>query len=413
MKQGLVGYPVNHSYSSKIHEFMEDLEYSLMEVSPENLEGFFTKADFSWVNVTIPYKERVIEFLDEVEDKAKAIGAVNLVVNKNGRLYGYNTDYYGMKKAIENMGAFLEGEKVLILGTGGTAKTAKMVVSDLGAKEVYLVSREKTDEANNIISYNTAKTIHSDAKMLINATPVGMTPDVNSIPIDLLPFKQMLWVFDCVYTPQRTRLYLKATELGMFGTTGLNMLVYQAVKAREIVTETENIIDEYSLCKKVKKYFTNIVLVGMPSCGKTTLGKMISEKTGRKFIDLDEFIELKTEDKIPDIIKMYGEKGFRVAEKNAVNDLVNETGAVIACGGGTVLSPQNTNNLRLNGTIYYLERSLDDLEATANRPLSNTYEKLYKLLIERAPAYESAADMWLDPEESLEDIAKDIAEEYL
>ncbi|MBR4960640.1 MAG: shikimate dehydrogenase, partial [Clostridia bacterium] len=261
-KYGCIGKKLTHSFSKEIHKGLADYEYDLIELTEEEIPPFFAKKDFAAINVTIPYKQMVIPYLDTVSDIARRIGAVNTIVNRDGRLYGYNTDYYGMKALIERAGVELNGKKVLVLGTGGTSKTAQVVAADMGAAAVLTVSRTRTD---TYIDYTDAVTLHTDAQVIINTTPAGMYPDCSAKPIDISAFNRLEGVIDAVYNPLRTNLVLDARERGIKAEGGLYMLVMQAVVAVEKFLDTE--IAKEAADRVFASVFAskeNIVLTGMP-----------------------------------------------------------------------------------------------------------------------------------------------------
>ena len=391
-KYGCIGKKLTHSFSKDIHARLADYKYELIELSEKEVENFFEKKDFSAVNVTIPYKETVIPYLDEISDIAKRIGAVNTVVNKNGRLYGYNTDYYGMKALIERVGIEISGKKVLVLGTGGTSKTARVLASDLGASEIFTVSRKKSEE---YIAYEEAVTLHSDAEIIINTTPSGMYPDCDSRPIDVFAFDKLCGVIDAVYNPIRTNLVLDAMEKGVKAEGGLYMLVMQAVVAVEKFLDTEisrKIADE--VFASVLSAKENIVLTGMPGSGKSTVGKLLSATVdGYEFIDTDVEIEKLCGCTIKELIASKGEKHFRDIESDVIRRVSAEGCRIISTGGGAVLREDNIRALRQNGRIFFIDANLSRLRATDSRPLSNTEDKLVKLYNDRIDIYNSTADV--------------------
>ena len=391
-KYGCIGKKLTHSFSKDIHARLADYKYELIELSEKEVENFFEKKDFSAVNVTIPYKETVIPYLDEISDIAKRIGAVNTVVNKNGRLYGYNTDYYGMKALIERVGIEISGKKVLVLGTGGTSKTARVLASDLGASEIFTVSRKKSEE---YITYEEAVTLHSDAEIIINTTPSGMYPDCDSRPIDVFTFDKLCGVIDAVYNPIRTNLVLDAMEKGVKAEGGLYMLVMQAVVAVEKFLDTEisrKIADE--VFASVLSAKENIVLTGMPGSGKSTVGKLLSATVdGYEFIDTDVEIEKLCGCAIKELIASKGEKYFRDIESDVIRRVSAEGCRIISTGGGAVLREDNIRALRQNGRIFFIDANLSRLRATDSRPLSNTEDKLVKLYNDRIDIYNSTADV--------------------
>ena len=387
---GCIGKKLTHSFSKEIHSLLADYEYSLIELAEEEVGPFLEKRGFEAINVTIPYKQTVIPFLDEVSETAQKIGAVNTIVNKDGYLYGFNTDYFGMTELIAKTGLDLKDKKVLILGTGGTSKCAKVVANDLGAREVLVVSRR---ESEGVITYEGAVKDHNDTDIIINTTPVGMYPNAQNKPIDISGFKNLEGIIDAIYNPLCSNLVLDAKEKGLKASGGLYMLVAQAVVAVEkflgisISKEKTNKVYKDMLGGK-----ENIVLSGMPASGKSTVGSLI-KLDGFSFVDTDSEIEKKTGCSIKDLILEKGEEYFRDIETAVIKDLSSQTGLIIATGGGAVIRPENVRALKQNGKIYYLDAPLSRLTATDDRPLSNNKEKLEKLYFERKEIYNSTADV--------------------
>ena len=389
-KYGLVGKKLTHSFSKDIHSKLADYKYDLIELTEEDLERFFVAKEFSAVNVTIPYKQTVIPYLDTLSEVAERIGAVNTVVNKNGKLYGYNTDYYGMKALIEHVGLNLHGKKVLVLGTGGTSKTARVVAQDMGASEIIVVSRK---DAEGVVTYDKAVSIHSDADVIINTTPAGMYPDCEFSPIDISCFYKLEGVVDAVYNPICTNLVLDARARGIKAEGGLFMLVMQAVVAVERFIDVE--IDKETACRVYADVLSakqNIVLTGMPGCGKSTIGKLLNVD-GYTFIDTDAEIEARCGCSIKELIESKGEVYFRDLESEVIRDVSSESCRIISTGGGAVLRDANVRCLKRNGTMFFINADLARLCATDDRPLSNTREKLVSLYKERMPIYERTADV--------------------
>ena len=406
MKYGLIGKPLGHSFSREIHALIADYDYRLFEIDEDELPRFFQERDFSGINVTIPYKQAVIPFLDEISDEAKKIGAVNTIVKKEGKLFGFNTDFFGMRALIKSAGLDLENKTVLILGTGGTSKTAVEVSKSLGATEIVKVSRKKSSDT---VTYDEAYEKFSDADVIINTTPVGMFPNADKTPVDVKKFKKLQGVIDAVYNPLRTNFVLDAESIGAKGRGGLYMLVAQAVYASALFldkTADESVIDKtYARILKEKR---NIVLCGMPSSGKTTVGKEIAKVFGKKFIDTDDVVVEKKKESISDIFEKYGEGEFRKEERLAIEELSKENGLVIATGGGAVLDENNVRALRRNGVILFLDRSLENLVATADRPLSSDTEKLKNLFEKRYDVYKSCADAVIPADGEIADVVEKI-----
>ncbi len=392
MKYGLIGKKLGHSFSKEIHELLADYKYALWEISEEKLAEFLARADFTAINVTMPYKQAVIPFLAEISPEAKAIGAVNTVVNRGGKLYGYNTDFYGITAAFAKMGITdLRGKKALVLGTGGTSLTARAALLALGAKTVFRVSRDPKDR--DTITYEKAVSRHADADLIFNATPVGMYPRVEESPISLSPFFRLSFVFDAIYNPRRTRLLAEAEERGIPFTDGLYMLVAQAYRASELFLDTT--LDEARLDRayeRVARNKQNVVLIGMPSSGKSTVGRALAEATGRPFVDLDEEIVRMAGKEITAIFAEEGEAAFRDMESEVLRRYAAGSGQIIATGGGAVLQEQNVKALRQNGLLCFLDRPLSELTPTADRPTASDRAAMEKRYAERLPIYRAVAD---------------------
>ena len=394
MQYGLIGEKLSHSFSKEIHESLESYTYELCEIARENLANFLQKREFSAINVTMPYKKEVIPHLDEVSTIAGELQAVNCIINKGGRLYGYNTDYFGMRDLILRSGIDLSGKKVLILGTGGTSRTSTLVCKDLGANKIIRVSRSENDFA---ITYEEAYKNHFDADVIINTTPVGMYPDCYNSPIDLNKFNNLSAVFDAVYNPICTQLVLDAKAKGIYAEGGLYMLVSQAVHAVELFIDTKfekTKTDE--IFNKILKEKENIVLIGMPSCGKTTIGKILAQKLSRELIDIDDEIVKHIGCEIAEFFKTHTEKEFRDTETQITKEISKKNGVIIATGGGCVLRDENTRALRQNGKLYFLDRDLSNLTPTDSRPLATKKEAMEKLYKERYGIYTSKCDCRID-----------------
>lgn len=411
MKYGLIGEHLKHSYSCEIHAQIADYEYELHELPPSGLGGFLKKREFNAINVTIPYKQDVIPYLDEISDTAKRIGAVNTIVNRNGRLYGDNTDFAGMLALAKHIGVDMKGRKVLILGTGGASKTGHALAEYMGAQSVYYVSRSGKDGS---ISYEQAVTEHSDAQIIINATPVGMFPKQDGRPIDISAFPKLEGVIDAIYNPLRTNLILDAQERGIPAEGGLYMLSAQAVHASAVFRDIpldESLVDK--AFKSVKNDKQSIVLIGMPSSGKTTVGRILSEKCGKQLADTDEYIVRKIGMPISDFFAKHGEAEFRKIEKETVAELSATGGRIIATGGGAVLDPENVRALKQNGVLVFLDRRPENLIATDDRPLASRRSALEKLYAERYDIYCAAAELHIDanttPEAEADAILKELA----
>jgi 3-phosphoshikimate 1-carboxyvinyltransferase len=407
MQYGLIGEKLGHSFSKEIHNLLGDYQYELKEIAPSEIDTFMTQKNFSGINVTIPYKQTVIPYLDEIEENARKIGAVNTVVNRNGKLYGYNTDFYGMKALIEKTDISVSGKNVLILGTGGTSNTASVLVQSLGAKSVYKVSRhaEAFNAPDKCISYEEAYK-KAETQIIINTTPSGMFPKTDAQPITLNDFPNLEGLIDVIYNPDCTKLVLEAKSLGIKTSGGLYMLVMQAVKAYELFFDTK--IENHKadeIFEKIHSGKKNIVLVGMPSSGKTTVGKIIAKLSGREFVDSDDEIVKEENRKITDIFSSDGEKYFRSVESAVISKIALKTSCVISTGGGAVLDFNNVKNLKMNGKIYFLDRPLEKLVPTADRPTAFSMQKLTELYEKRFPLYSKICDVCVNANDTPEKIA--------
>ncbi len=411
MKYGLIGEHLGHSFSKEIHEKIGDYVYEICEISPERLESFIKAREFCAINVTIPYKEKVLPLLDTIDESAQKIGAVNTVVNRNGKLHGCNTDYFGMQALILKSGVDVKGKKVAILGTGGTSKTAFAVFSDMHSREIIFVSYKEKDGA---ITYDELYKKHPDTDVIINTSPVGMYPNNENSPIDLDKFKNLSLVLDAVYNPLKTKLILDARARKIPAYGGLYMLVFQAVCAHGCFLGekapnelTDKIYNELILEK------SNVVLIGMPSSGKTTVGKLLAEKLGKRFVDTDEEIVSSYGADVPTIFLENGEAYFRSLEAKTVGDVSKLNGLVIATGGGAVLREENVQALRQNGALYFLDRDLSLLVPTSNRPLSSDKESITKRYNERYEIYKASADCTVLANGAPSDVADMILKDYL
>lgn len=406
MQYGLIGEKLIHSFSKEIHAKIGDYDYELVPLKREELRPFLTAANFKAVNVTIPYKEAVLPYLDYVSPDAQKIGAVNLIVNRFGKLYGYNTDYYGAKRLIERANVQVKGKKALIFGSGGTQKTLRAVLTDLGAKSIYTVSRKKSDST---VDYAEATTTHSDAEILINTTPVGTFPDLFATPVDPSLFFNLQGAIDVVYNPLRTSFIEQIKSRNIPCDNGLFMLAAQAVQASAIMRDIP--LDE-TLCEsvyqKVLRDKQNVVLIGMPSCGKSTIGRILSKKTHKKFVDTDELIKSRTGMEIPELFARYGEDRFREEETAAILSVAHESSLIVATGGGIVKHAENIRLLKKNGKIVFLDRPIEALTPTADRPLFNDLSKLAALQEERFPLYKAAADATVQNVTEAEETAEKI-----
>ncbi len=408
---GLIGEKLGHSFSKEIHEKLFDYNYDLMELTHDEVGGFLEKREFRAINVTIPYKQTVIPYLYEIDELAQKVGAVNTIVNRDGKLHGYNTDVFGMSECLRTNGVNLKDKNVLILGSGGTSLTAKAVCEILGAKKYLRTSRQ---EKEGCVSYEQAKTLMPDAQIIINTTPLGMYPNLNSMAADLNDFLHLEAVMDAVYNPLSPMLVVKAKEKGINAFGGLYMLVAQAVKAGEYFTGKtldENVTQ--SVYKEILKKKQNLVLIGMPSCGKSAVGKAIAKDLNRVFIDTDEEIKKREGCEISDIFKSAGESGFRDIESDVIKKLSAVQGAVISTGGGAILREENVRCLKQNGFVVFIDRLLELLTPTSDRPLSSDLKSLKKRYDERLPIYNKVCDKKITNDQSLNDTVSLTRMEFL
>ncbi len=410
MLYGLIGEHLTHSYSCEIHAKIADYDYKLLELKPSELDNFFEKREFKAINVTIPYKEKVMHCLDFISDTAAAVGAVNTVVNRDGRLYGYNTDFAGISAMLNKYGIKLKDKKVMILGTGGTCKTALAVAKACGAREIIKVSRSG---AEGSVTYGEALENHTDTEVIINTTPVGMFSRQEGKPIELSAFSRLTGVVDAIYNPLRTELVSEAAERGIPACGGLYMLAAQAVYASALFLDKEA---EEPLINKafseVESEKENIVLIGMPSSGKSTVGKTLSERLGREFFDSDDEILKVIGMSISEYFQKNGESAFRKVEKEVIRSLSKKSGCVIATGGGAVLDAENVMRLKQNGKIYFLDRARERLIFTPDRPLSSSPAALERLYNERYPLYLSRCDFVINGNESVSAVSEEIIRKH-
>lgn len=404
MVYGLLGRTLRHSYSPQIHALLGDYEYRLFEVEPQDLEAFLKKREFGGINVTIPYKKDVLPYLSGISDNAKRIGAVNtIIVKEDGGLYGDNTDYDGFLCLVQKSGFQVKGKKALVLGTGGASLPISAVLSDLGAREVVFISRSGENNYQNLSR-------HADADLIVNTTPVGMYPNNLKAPLSLSEFSNLSGVLDIVYNPQKTKLILDAERLGIPAYSGLLMLVAQGKRAAELFlghdipdSETDRIF------KKLSTEMQNIVLVGMPGCGKTTVGKALAEQLNRPFFDADEEILKRTGKSAEAWIEACGEAAFRQKETEVLESLCKQSGTVIATGGGAVTVPENADILRQNSVVFFINRDVSALPVEG-RPLSKAtaLSEMYEV---RLPMYRGVCDHEIAADGSVEAVVRRILEE--
>lgn len=388
LKAGLLGEKLGHSFSPQIHAQLADYSYQLFEVENENLDEFMQKREFDAINVTIPYKKAVMPYLDYISDDAKKIGCVNTIVKKDGKLCGYNTDYYGFMHTVKSAKVDLSGKKALILGTGGASLTVRAVLEDCGVKTIINISRSGENNYDNLH-------LHYDADVIVNATPVGMYPNCDAAPIDLSHFTNCKAVFDLIYNPLKTKLLCDAQKCGMKYCNGLKMLCFQAKKASEFFCDAQ--IDD-ALGEKIEENITNqmsnIALIGMAGCGKSTIGKALSQRLDCRLIDTDLLVEQNENTTIPQIFETKGEEYFRECETKALKSAAYQSGVIISTGGGIVTQQRNLDILRKNCKIVYIKRDLEKLTSDG-RPLSQKHG-VQALFEKRKALYESFADYIVD-----------------
>ncbi|MBE6916817.1 MAG: shikimate kinase [Ruminococcaceae bacterium] len=388
MRCGLLGRKLAHSYSPQIHRELGDYPYLLFEKEPEEVESFLKSHEFDCLNVTIPYKKTVIPFCDELSPAAVRLGAVNTIVRKpDGTLIGHNTDFFGFTAMVKRSGLHIAGKKALVLGSGGAANTAVAVLKEFGAT-VITISRRGENNYSNL-------NLHADAALIVNATPVGMYPENGVAPLDIGLFPQLEGVLDMIYNPARTKLLMDAEEKGLVAVNGLLMLVAQAKESAEWFTGSlisDDVIPKIE--SQLMREMQNIILIGMPGCGKSTVGSLLSEKTGKAFVDADALIAERAGCDIPMYINTKGEAAFRALETKVLADIGKKPGLIIATGGGCVTRSENYALLHQNGKVFCLHRSLDRLP-TDGRPLSQAtkLEELYRI---RKPLYDLFADYHID-----------------
>ena len=408
MTYGLIGEKLGHSFSPEIHACIGDYPYQLTELTPAQVAPFLQKREFSAINVTIPYKETVIPLCDEISEAARAMGAVNTIVNRGGKLYGYNTDFGGLKRLVELTGVDPQGKKALILGTGGTCKTATAVLRAMGAGEILLAGRTPRE---GVLGYDA---LPYDAQILINTTPCGMYPHLDGMAADPADFPRLEAVIDVVYNPLRTDLLQRAQALGIPHCGGLPMLATQAILAAEhFFDKPIDAAQAEQIVRRVENRKTNIVLIGMPACGKTTVGRALAKALGRPFIDADEELVRQVGRDIPTIFAQEGEAAFREYEAQTLRSLAGKTGCVIATGGGAILREENVRYLKKNGRLFFIDRPLTALIPTADRPTASSAQAIARRYQERYPIYCQACDSHLAADRPVDEVVAAIIEEFV
>lgn len=397
MKYGLIGKDVRNSFSKTIHEQI-GYEYDLISLKEEELDRFFKNKDFKGINVTIPYKQSVIKYLDYVSPSVEKIGVCNCIVNEDGLLKGYNTDYDGVMYLIKKNDFDFKNKNVLILGSGGTCKTVSCVLKDLFVKNIYVASRNPKEN-----QYSYKDVYNLDIDFIVNTTPNGMIGYSDDLLVDLSKFNKLEGVIDVIYNPLRTSLLNEANKLDIQNSNGLDMLIYQAIRASELFTNSK-ISDEVisNIKSKILLDKLNIVLIGLPGVGKTTLGKLISNELNKDFMDMDSLIVSKENMSIKEIFDKYGEAYFRNLESNLCKELESKNNLVISTGGGVILSEENMKALAKNGLIIFLDKELDLFTLSDERPLTKNKEELKKIRDLRYNLYLSSCDVLININDNLE-----------
>lgn len=408
-KFGLLGKSLKHSFSKIIHEDISNIKYDLINLDETELEKFLKNKDFIGVNVTIPYKEKVIPFLDECDKICQETQVCNTIVNKNNKLFGYNTDYVGLCYLFDVNNVFVENKKVLILGNGATAKTTAYFLANRKAKQVTLLARNNKNNADLLENYQK----YLDYEIIINATPVGMYPNVENSLLKLNEFQHLEAVFDVIYNPLKSKLLLEAEKYQIKNFNGLAMLVCQAVFANHYFTEQNYALEIISLeIKRLTYLLTNIVFIGMPGVGKSTIGKQLAKRLKRKYVDIDELIVLQEQKSINEIFNDFGEKYFREKEQEIIKQYSLQQGLIICCGGGVILQEQNIENLKRNGKIILLNRDLDKIIIDNQRPLLKNKNDLKLLFEKRWDLYKKSCNIIVDNNASIEEAVNLVEEKF-
>lgn len=404
LRSGLLGEHLGHSYSPQIHALLGDYEYRIYEKSPDEVADFIKNGGWDGINVTIPYKKVAAFLCDELSDTARRLGSANTLVRKDGKIYGYNTDYYGFKSMVERSGIDVSGKKAIVLGSGGASVTVCAVLSDMGA-EVTVISRSGEDNYTNIVR-------HANAEIIVNTTPVGMYPKNGESVIDLRDFPDCIGVFDLIYNPLRTKLILQAEELGIPHKSGLHMLVAQAKKSSELFMDTslDDELIEY-IESRLSRELRNIILIGMPGSGKSAVAQALSQMLGRELIEADAEIERSAGMTIPEIFALSGEQEFRAIESKVLAEAGKQSGKIISTGGGCVTIQENYPLLHQNGVIVRIKRDISALP-TDGRPISQNSD-IAELAKKREPMYRRFADFEVSNDGSLGSTVNEIVDKLL
>ena len=403
MQFGLLGRHLAHSYSPEIHANLGEYPYSLFEIEPEELENFLKNHPFDGINVTIPYKKDVIPYLASLSPEAQQLGAVNTIVRRGNSLIGHNTDYAGFLSMLQRSGLQVAGKKILVLGSGGASNTVTAVLRAQGATPV-VISRSGENHYGNL-------SLHQDASAIVNTTPVGMYPDTMVSPVDLDQFLKLEAVLDIVYNPARTKLLMDAAAKGIPTENGLWMLIAQAKESSQWFTGkkiSDSVLPE--IYTKLRNKMQNIILIGMPGCGKTTIATHVAKALNRKLVDLDAAVIALAGCSIPEIFSRYGEEAFRKLETAVLSQYGKESGLIIATGGGSVTRPENYRHIHQNATVFWLTRALSKLP-TEGRPLSQG-GKLENMYAIRKPLYEAFSDYTISNDGTIDETVSAILAHY-
>ncbi len=412
MKLGVIGNPLEHSWSPEIHRFLINADFKKWELQPDDLDDFFEKKDFDGINITIPYKQDVIKYLDEIDEMAEKIGAVNTIINRDGKLKGYNTDYLGLMRMMRSHNFDPKGKEVAILGTGGASKAAVEAVKLLDGTPIQ-VSRHPHDE---VISYE--EFYGRDFEYIINATPIGLYPNEGALPVELDKLPKLKGVIDIIANPVISSLVFESKLRGIPAFGGLEMLVTQGLEADKLFTGHDMADELVEKCiSAVLEEKRNIVLIGMPSAGKTTYGTLLAEKLGREVIEMDQNIVDRIGMPIAQYFKEYGEDSFREIEADEAYRIGKMSGKIISTGGGVIKRVDNMRNLAHNGMIVWIDRDVELLVPTDSRPLASKVADIYKLYNERKDLYAKYCDVRVKnngtKEAAVDELLKDIREQKL
>lgn len=407
MKLGLIGHPLGHSISPEIHQFLIHEEYQKWDIDEEELSSFMQRKDFDGINVTIPYKKQMFPYLDELDEAAKEIGAVNCVINHHGKCIGYNTDWLGFQQMLIENNIDVKAKKTALLGTGGASKAVNYALQQLGAN-VQLVSR--TPKVG-VITYPELLQQEKEFQCIVNVTPVGMSPNINDSVIDINGFTNVDTVIDIIANPLRTKLMFDAKCKGIKTIGGFEMLVRQAFAADELFLNQKLDSSLNQACvKELLRQQRNIVLIGMPTSGKSTLAEYLAKSDHREVVEMDDRIVNEIGMSIKEYFTQYGETSFRQVEQRVAENLINEKGKIISCGGGVVTNPKTMQALSSNGIVIWIQRDLRYLFASDSRPLTGNEEYMQKLYRDRKSLYEKYSDVVIDNNGSLEEAARKIQE---